>query len=48
MAETLRYVGASVDTVYFEGKSHTDPILEDPAELGGRALYSLINRQLPP
>ena len=39
MAETLRNVGAQVDTVYFEGKSHTDPILEDPAELGGLALY---------
>lgn len=46
LARALRRAGVSVDETIFEGKSHTDPILEDPLS-GGRdqlmeALLSLL------
>ena len=50
MAATLQAAGARVSVELFQGKSHTDPILEDPGELGAlggpdpllQALLSLI------
>lgn len=40
LAEELRKGSVSAATTYYEGKSHTDPILEDPCEGPGDALMS--------
>ena len=45
-ADALRQNGATVDDIYFAGKSHTDPILEDPLSGGPDRLMETLLEKL--
>ena len=47
-ADALRQNGATVDDIYFAGKSHTDPILEDPLSGGPDRLMETLLEKLDP